>query len=99
MTFGHSTSIDSVKALAIAAVHLAASPIEDCQLNGLKIVDGDTDHWPFRPVTYGAPPQFPKGCWVVYLQRTPDIIRSSDIIGVCKTTGRVVFSGSANDEG
>ena len=61
-----SNPIHAAKALAIAAEHLsrAGSQERRDELEGLRIVDGDTG--PFSaPACYGAPPQFPRGCWVV----------------------------------
>ena len=103
MNTERSRRVDRASALAIAAEHLAGADAQQHlpDLEGLKIVDGDADRWPFRPPTacYNAPPDFPRGCWVIYVEREPVVIMSSQIIGVSKTTGEVVYSGSANDEG
>jgi hypothetical protein len=37
--------------------------------------------------------------WVVYKKRPSTGLRSSEIIVVCKRTGRVLYEGSACDEG
>ena len=37
--------------------------------------------------------------WVVYKNRPANGLRSSDIVVVCKRTGRVLYEGSAGDEG
>ena len=37
--------------------------------------------------------------WVVYLKLPVTGLRSSEIIVVCKRTGRVLYEGSAHDEG
>ena len=37
--------------------------------------------------------------WVVYKKLPGTDLRSSDIIVVCKRTGRVLYEGSAHDEG
>ena len=99
---GDHDPIDAARALAIAAEHLAGADAQHLpDVEGLKIVNGDTDRWPFRPpgACYGAPPDVPRGCWVIYVERTPNVIMSSQIIGVSKANGEVVYSGSANDEG
>ena len=36
--------------------------------------------------------------WVVY-KNGPPVIKSSSVVVICKRTGRVLFEGSANDEG
>ncbi len=38
-------------------------------------------------------------CWIAYVQEPVLALRSSTIILINKDSGRVVFSGSANDEG
>jgi len=40
-----------------------------------------------------------KDTWVVYKNLPATELRSSDIIVVCKRTGRVLYEGSAHDEG
>ena len=37
--------------------------------------------------------------WVVYKNSQPLVLASSEVVLVCKRTGRVVYEGSANDEG
>ena len=37
--------------------------------------------------------------WVVYKSSEPFVLASSEVVLVCKRTGRVVYEGSANDEG
>ena len=37
--------------------------------------------------------------WVVYKKCRGMGLRSSDVVVVCKRTGRVLYEGSANDEG
>lgn len=37
--------------------------------------------------------------WVVYKNRPATGMRSSDIVVVCKSTGRVLYEGTAGDEG
>ena len=38
-------------------------------------------------------------CWIAYIEEPMLALRSSSIILITKDSGRVVFSGSANDEG
>lgn len=40
--------------------------------------------------------------WVVYKKPSPDdigVLKSSEVVVVCKHTGRVLYEGSAHDEG
>lgn len=41
----------------------------------------------------------PKDVWVVYKNHELTALKSSDIVIVCKLTGRVLYEGSARDEG
>ena len=41
----------------------------------------------------------PENVWVVYKNPKEIALKSSDVILVCKRTGRVLYEGSANDEG
>ena len=41
----------------------------------------------------------PKDVWVVYKNPKEIVLKSADVILVCKRTGRVLYEGSANDEG
>lgn len=40
-----------------------------------------------------------KDVWVVYKNHELTALKSSDIVIVCKRTGRVLYEGSARDEG
>lgn len=40
-----------------------------------------------------------KDAWVVYKNPKEIALKSADVILVCKRTGRVLYEGSANDEG
>jgi hypothetical protein len=40
-----------------------------------------------------------KDTWVVYKNPEEIALRSSDIVVICKRTGRVLYEGSAHDEG
>ena len=90
--------IGGAQALAIAAAHLVAAEGAESCIDALKVVDGDADDYR-RGATYGAPESFPSACWVVYIGRPPIMIKSSEIIGVRKSSGRVVYHGTAGDEG
>jgi len=37
--------------------------------------------------------------WVVYINPRGGVLRSADVVVVCKRTGRVLYEGSAGDEG
>lgn len=67
-------------------------------LKGAIIMDGAKVRC--RP-SYGAPPLDPANVWLLFL-RTNDAqleLRSSELVAVCKRTGRIRYHGSANDEG
>lgn len=40
-----------------------------------------------------------KDVWVVYKNSEETALKSSDVVLVCKRTGRVLYEGSAQDEG
>jgi hypothetical protein len=40
-----------------------------------------------------------KDVWVVYKNSDELALKSSEVVVVCKRTGRVLYEGSANDEG
>jgi hypothetical protein len=46
---------------------------------------------------YSGPPL--RECWIAYAERGRLMIQSSDVILTSKATGKVVYAGSANDEG
>jgi hypothetical protein len=96
-----SRHVDAKRAVAVASEYLASRGHGELPIEGLKAIDGDTDKWPFRPPegAYGAPEGFPAGCWVVYVRRLQIMIRSSEIVGISKDDGQVVFYGDAGDEG
>jgi hypothetical protein len=41
----------------------------------------------------------PKDTWVVYKNICDSGLRSSDVVVICKRTGRVLYEGAADDEG
>ena len=95
--------VTAKRALAIAATAIADLDEDDRSVTALELVDGDTPEWPFAPprACYGAPTEFPTGCWVVYVKNSSwgTSLRSSFIIGVSKQAGTIIYTGSANDEG
>lgn len=54
-----------------------------------------------KPAPYLVGPERLEDCWIVYLERVPGlpVICSSTIMLVSKADGRVVYFGSAADEG
>ncbi len=53
---------------------------------------------PFRaPAIYGGPDL--ERCWIVYAERPVPGLRASTIVLVDVESGRVLYQGSANDEG
>jgi hypothetical protein len=40
-----------------------------------------------------------KDTWVVYKKPRAVALRSADVVVICKRTGRVLYEGSADDEG
>lgn len=61
-----------------------------------SVVDVFEIRGPLRP--YGV--RLDDRCWIAYLE-SPEwwVIRSADIVVVSKDDGRILFFGSANDEG
>jgi hypothetical protein len=51
------------------------------------------------PSIYGLSPEKLNNAWIVYLNRPLIALRSSAIIVVCWSTGKVLYFGSAHDEG
>jgi hypothetical protein len=50
------------------------------------------------PLLYLVPPDL-ADCWIAYAAKPRPVIAASTIVVIDKTSGRVVYSGSANDEG
>ncbi len=64
--------------------------------NGAKVRDGATA----RLLVYAPQGAWTnKDVWVVYKNSEGCAFQSSDVVLVCKRTGRVLYEGSANDEG
>ena len=62
---------------------------------GAKVQDGATAKLCiYNPRGWSA-----KDVWVVYKNPKAIVLKSADVILVCKRTGRVLYEGSANDEG
>jgi len=89
-------SIDAAKAESIARKELEAI----ASRQQLEVIDGD--QFPDgrrQPMLYGGPEGFPCGCWIIYLEPRGDRLESSQIIVISKSSGQIVYSGSAYDEG
>ena len=65
---------------------------------GATVEDGATANWHPR---YGARRFRKEDVWVIFLKEpNPELaLRSSNVIAVSKKTGRILYDGSANDEG
>ena len=61
---------------------------------GARVRDGDAVSWHAYNVRR-------KDVWLVFprVDRDPGLIASSQVVIVCKRTGRVLYVGSAGDEG
>lgn len=80
---------------ASAATTAARTHLDSIVKAELKVVDGQEAHVNI----YGLPVPL-NDCWVVYVARPfTGIIRSSEIVIVEKSSGAVVYHGSAFDEG
>ena len=50
------------------------------------------------PLVYGLRAPL-ETCWIAYLESSPTAIQSSRVVLVSKESGKVLYFGSANDEG
>ena len=67
---------------------------------GAKVADGATAHLCLGYISGPSPKWSVKDSWVVYKNlEEPLSLKSSSVILVCKRTGRVLYEGSAGDEG
>jgi hypothetical protein len=90
------SGVGAALALAISATYLAAHEDSELVVESLKILDADSEEGKqARFCTYGAPDDFPAGCWVVYVSRQRPflMITSSEIVGICKRSTRIVYLG------
>jgi hypothetical protein len=80
------------------ARHLAAQHVAKRMFETATVLDGADAR-----LGIGVPGAYPrKDVWVVYKSENPGDapgLKSSDIVIVCKRTGRVLYEGSAGDEG
>jgi hypothetical protein len=80
---------------ASAAATAARTHLDSILKAELEVVDGQDAH-----VNIYALPVPLNECWVVYVPRTfRGLIRSSEVVIIEKTSGAVVYHGSAFDEG
>jgi len=70
-------------------------------LRGAVVRDGAKAKW--SPGFQTASRRFdPSAVWLLFLPEPPGenvALRSSTVVAVCKRTGRILYHGSANDEG
>lgn len=74
----------------------AARHVLNQMFKGAKVADGSKVRLGFYPGGNWKPADV----WIVY--KNPDdsmALKSSDIIAVCKRTGRILYEGPAGDEG
>lgn len=93
---GRSGPVARDEARQIAEAYIASHPgrLAGATVSVVRSLEDDGFR---RPNAYGVRLE---GCWIVYLEGTSvEALKSSEIIVVCKTTGEVVYSGSAHDEG
>lgn len=84
--------IDREQARRVAAAVVAPKKI------GKVVSLGESQFWP--PIIYGFPQEGMADYWFAYVEYDVRFgLRSSHVVLVRKTDGKVVFSGSANDEG
>ena len=78
----------------------AARHVLDRMFKGAKVEDGATAHLCLGYISGPSPKWSVKDSWVVYQNlEEPLSLKSSSVILVCKRTGRVLYEGSAGDEG
>ena len=78
----------------------AARHVLDRMFKGAKVEDGATAHLCLGYISGPSPKWSVKDSWVVYQNlEEPLSLKSSSVILVCKRTGRVLYGGSAGDEG
>jgi hypothetical protein len=91
-----SSSITSAEALANAQKHVLEKIF-----GGRTVVDGA--QIVFHAYISGQAEWKVQDTWAVYTNRWPEeqelTIRASDVILICKRTGKVLYEGSAGDEG
>lgn len=96
----------SAKAKTITPAHarrLAGQHVADQMFKGAKVVDGAKAH--LGPIYIVRQPSWKTSdTWVVY--KNPEglgggmlTLKSSEVVLICKRTGRVLYEGSARDEG
>jgi hypothetical protein len=53
------------------------------------------------PCVYGVTEEMMRSCWIAYLvgPLSGRALTSSEVIIISNTTGRIIYAGSANDEG
>jgi hypothetical protein len=83
--------ISTARARRIAARHVMAR-----MFDGVRVEDGEEYRWHAYNVRR-------KNVWLVFpkidQEPVPMVFRSSHVIVICRRTGRVLYEGSANDEG
>lgn len=87
------SGIDRAEAVRIGAAEIAAKGLGSGAREALLL-----EELGYRPpLLYNGPDL--AGCWIVYATRPSTGLRSSTIVLVSRTTGAVLYSGSAHDEG
>jgi hypothetical protein len=64
----------------------------------MTVADGSQSNVTFS-IRVPSPRPLVADCWVVYVERLSLALQSSLVILVSKRSGKVVYLGSANDEG
>ena len=78
----------------------AARHVLDRMFKGAKVEDGAKAHLCLGYISGPSPKWSVKDSWVIYQNlEEPLSLKSSSVILVCKRTGRVLYEGSAGDEG
>ena len=77
---------------AAEARRLATRYVLNRMFKGAAVRDG-------AQVCWCAPNVRREDVWLVYKNCHEMLLRSSDVVVVCKRTGRILYEGSANDEG
>ncbi len=80
------------------AGEIAAEVLMRCIRSDLRVLDFAETGWS-RFNLYQTRPIDPRDCWIVFYPTEGPTLRSSHIAVISKSTGEVLYEGSAHDEG
>ena len=96
-------AITREEAVRIAEEYIAAHPAwEDYRIGEVITLEKPEELQRFAGRLYGGPnPEELRDCWIAYLEEEepPHCLRSSTILLIKKSDGKVIYAASAGDEG